>query len=124
MSNTLRFLRLYSDDAGISHFAPIDIEVASREFAPPAAAFGVSALEPASRHGFLSLPAGWVGELHPSPIRMWVVVLSGEMEFEAGDGAKHRIAPGDSLLLDDTTGMGHGSRVLGFDAAVLSVVHI
>jgi hypothetical protein len=124
MSNTLRFLRLYSDDAGISHFAPIDIALASREFAPPAAPFGVSELEAASRHGFLSLPAGWVGELHPSPIRMWVVVLSGEMEFEAGDGAKHLLGPGNSLLLEDTTGMGHGSRVLGVDAAILSLVHV
>lgn len=124
MSNTLTYLRLYSDDAGISHFAPIAVEVSPREFAPPAAAFSVSALEPASRHGFLSLPSGWVGEMHPSPIRMWVVVLSGEMEFEAGDGAKHRIIPGSSLLLEDTTGMGHCSRVLGASEAVLSVVHV
>jgi hypothetical protein len=124
MSNTLKYLRLYSDDAGISHFAPIEIALAPREFAPPAAPFSVSALEPASRHGFLQLPAGWIGELHPSPIRMWIAVLSGEMEFEAGDGAKHCIVPGDCLLLEDTTGMGHGSRVLGADAAVLSVVHV
>ncbi len=124
MSHTLTYLRLYSDDAGISHFAPVGIEVTPREFAPPAAPFGVSALEPASRHGFLVLPSGWVGELHPSPIRMWVVVISGEMEFEAGDGAKHRIIPGSCLLLEDTTGMGHGSRVIGDGAAVLSVVHV
>ncbi len=124
MSNTLTYLRLYSDDAGISHFAPIDIEVIPREFAPPAAPFDVSVLEPASRHGFLRLPGGWVGELHPSPIRMWVVVLSGEMEFEAGDGAKHRIVPGTALLLEDTSGMGHGSRVIGAGNAILSVVHV
>lgn len=124
MSNTLTYFRLYPDQGGVSHFEPIDIEVVSREFAPPAAPFSVSELEPASRHGFLYLPSGWVGELHPSPIRMWIVVLSGEMEFEAGDGAKQRIVPGSVLLLEDTTGMGHCSRVLGAGAAVLSVVHV
>ena len=124
MSNTLTYFRLYPDEAGVSHFEPIDIEVFSREFAPPAAPFSVSALVPASRQGFLYLPSGWIGELHPSPIRMWIVVLSGEMEFEAGDGSKQRITPGSTLLLEDTTGMGHCSRVVGSGAAVLSVVHV
>jgi len=124
MSKTLTYYRLYPDESGVSHFEPIDVEVFPREFAPPAAPFSVSALEPASRHGFLCLPSGWVGELHPSPIRMWIVVLSGEMEFEAGDGSKQRITPGSTLLLEDTTGRGHCSRVLGPSAAVLSVVHV
>lgn len=124
MPNTLTFLRLYPDDTGISHFAPVDIEVSAREFAPPAPPFGVSVLAPASRHGFLHLPGGWVGDLHPSPLRMWIIVLSGEMEFEAGDGARHRIVPGGALLLEDTVGAGHRSRVLGNGAAVLAVVHV
>ena len=124
MSKTLTYLRLYPDNAGISHFAPINIEVVPREFAPPALPFSVSALTPASRHGFLHLASGWVGDLHPSPIRMWIIVLSGEMEFEAGDGERHRIVPGSTLLLEDTTGMGHRSRVIGAADAVLSVVHV
>lgn len=124
MAHTLTYLRLYSDDAGISHFAPVEIEVAPRDFAPPAQPFSVSTLEPASRHGFLSLPSGWIGDLHPSPLRMWIVVLAGEMEFEAGDGAKHRLAAGNTLLLEDTAGMGHRSHVIGDQAAVLSVVHV
>lgn len=124
MPSTLTFLRLYPDEAGISHFAPIDIEVTPRQFAPPTPPFSVSALAPASRHGFLHLPNGWVGDFHPSPIRMWIVALSGEMEFEAGDGERHRMGPGSTLLLEDTTGMGHRSRVLGTTAAVLAVVHV
>lgn len=124
MPDTLTYLRLYPDAAGISHFAPIEIEVFPCEFAPPAPPFSVSVLQPASRHGFLHLPSGWAGDLHPSPIRMWIIVLSGQMEFEAGDGAKQRIAPGSTLLLEDTSGIGHRSRVLGASAAVLAVVHV
>lgn len=52
MSTTLNYLRLYADDAGVSHFAPFGIEVSERNFAPPAPSFSVSPLEPASQHGF------------------------------------------------------------------------
>ena len=124
MENKLPFFRLCPDAAGVSHFKPMEVEVFLREFAPPAAAFSVSELKPASRHGFLCLPGGWVGELHPSPMRMWIVVVSGEMEFKAGDGATQRLLPGSALLLEDTTGMGHCSKVLGSCPAVLSVVHV
>lgn len=124
MENKLKFLRLCPDATGVSRFEPLEVEVFLREFAPPAAPFSVSELEPASRHGFLYLPSGWVGELHPSPIRMWIVVVSGEMEFEAGDGSTQHILPGSALLLEDTTGMGHCSKVLGSSPAVLSVVHV
>ena len=124
MSNTLTYQRLYPDATGVSHFAPLNIEVSLREFAPPAPSFSVSALAPASRHGFLHLPSGWFGDLHPSPLRMWIIVLSGEMEFEAGDGERQRIAPGSTLLLEDTVGRGHRSRVLGNAAAILAIVHV
>lgn len=123
-SDTLTCQRLYADEAGISLFAPLSIDVYPRPFAPPAAPFSVSELEPATRHGFLHLPAGWVGELHPSPIRMWIVVLSGEMEFEAGDGSTQHIVPGSALRLEDTRGAGHCSRVIGDVPAVLFAVHV
>ncbi|RZI43784.1 cupin domain-containing protein [Herbaspirillum sp. HC18] len=124
MNTALRFSRLHADAGGVSHFDEIGIEVVPRDFAPPAAPFSVSAFEPASRCGFLYLPAGWVGEMHPSPLRMWIFVLAGEMEFEAGDGEKRVISPGSALLLEDTTGLGHVSRVLGHDAAALAAVHM
>ena len=124
MSTTRTYLRRYSDGAGISHFAPVAVEMMQQDFAPPAAPFSVSPLQPASRYGFLLLPSGWIGELHPSPIRMWIVVPAGVMEFEAGDGAKHRLAPGSALLLEDTAGMEHRSHVIGDQAAVLSMVHV
>ncbi len=124
MSATLNYLRLYADEAGVSHFAPVEIEVFPREFAPPAPPFSVSALAPAARYGFLHLASGWVGDLHPSPLRMWIFVLSGRMAFEAGDGEQHWLDPGSALLLEDTDGSGHRSRVVGDGVAVLAVVHI
>lgn len=75
MQSSLRFARLYSDEAGVSHFGQVEIAVALREFAPPAKPFGVSLL-----------------------------------------------SPGDALLLEDTTGHGHVTRVVSPEAATLAAV--
>ena len=56
MQTNLRFDHLYADAEGQSHFAPFEVAVTLREFAPPAAPFSVSALDPASGCGFLHLP--------------------------------------------------------------------
>lgn len=124
MQTPLRFLKLCPGEAGVSRFGQVEIEVALRNFAPPALPFGVSPLEPATQCGFLNLPVGWVGEMHPSPIRMWIFVLSGTMEFEAGDGEVVAISPGSAMLLEDLTGGGHSSRVIGNVAATLAAVRL
>ena len=124
MSTKLTYLRLYADAAGESHFAPFEIEVAPRDFAPPAPPFGVSEFTAASRFGLLHVPRRWIGDLHPSPLRMWIIVLSGEMDFEASDGERHSVTPGSAILLEDTVGKGHRSRVTGSGDATLAVVHL
>jgi hypothetical protein len=124
VATELTFSRLVPDADGSSHFEPFAIPLALRTFAPPARPFSVSPLAAATECGFLHLPAGWFGEMHPSPIRMWIFVLSGEMLFEAGNGDQRRIGAGDALLLEDTTGRGHVSRVLGEGQVVLAVVRL
>jgi hypothetical protein len=124
MTAALHFERLYADPEGESHFEPLEIGMAPRYFAPPAPSFDVSALSPALNCGFLRVPTGWTGELHPSPMRMWVLFLSGEMEFEASDGERRPGKHGKAILLEDTTGKGHLSRVLGDEDAILAVVQV
>jgi hypothetical protein len=124
MSADLMFPRLYADSSGGSRFDSVTIPFTLRNFAPPAAAFSVSPLTPATQAGFLHLPVGWIGEMHPSPIRMWIFVLQGEMHFEASNGDSHRIAPGSAVLLEDTVGVGHFSKVLGDSPAVLAAVRL
>lgn len=124
MSTHLSFSRLVPDDDGDSRFETATIPVELTNFAPPAQPFGVSPLEAAAQCGFLHLPTGWFGEMHPSPIRMWIFVLAGEMCFEAANGDQRNIRPGDALLLEDTVGRGHVSRVLGTGAVTLAVVRL
>jgi hypothetical protein len=68
-----------------------------------------------SSQGELAGPAGWFGDWHPAPRRQFMVKLAGETEFVASDGERRRIAPGMVLVLEDTGGKGHQSRVVGPD---------
>ncbi|CAG9176748.1 hypothetical protein LMG23992_03323 [Cupriavidus laharis] len=122
--STLAFGRLYADESGESHFGALSMEMSERNFAPPAPSFWVSPMNPAVRHGFLVVPTGWVGDLHPSPFRMWIYMLDGEMEFEASDGERRSLVAGGALLLEDTTGKGHRSRVVGGLVATLAAVEL
>jgi uncharacterized cupin superfamily protein len=106
------FTRLYSDRRGESHFEEIEIDLALTEYAPPAAPLELSAFTSAKQFGFMRAPAGWSSDWHPSSDRNLFIVLTGEWEVTASDGETKRFTLGDVLLVEDTTGKGHQSRVV------------
>ena len=114
------FVHLHLDGAGESHMERGEIALAAAEFAPPAPPMKVSPVHAATGWRFLHLPPGWVGDWHPTPQRLWIFCLAGEMEFQASDGAVQRVEPGSTMRLEDTKGQGHRSRVIG-DRDVLLV---
>jgi len=123
--SSIKYDRLYSDSDGTSRVQKnLEIELMARDFVPPAPPIGVSAFEPASTYSFLLVPAGFIGDWHPSPKRQWVFYLQGEMEYEAGDGTKWRVGPGSYMLAEDTSGRGHRSRVVGQTPALLAAVQL
>jgi hypothetical protein len=124
MSTTLSFSRLVPTPDGGSRFESLEVPLVEKDFAPPARPFSVSSLSAATQTGFLHLLPGWIGEMHPTPIRMWIFVLEGQMHFEASDGDARQIAPGSALLLEDTVGRGHFSRVIGQRPVTLAVVRL
>jgi hypothetical protein len=80
------YTRLYSDDAGESHFADVEIDFALTEYAPPSPPLELSSSSPATQFGFMRAPAGWSSDWHPSSARNMFVVLAGEWEVTASDG--------------------------------------
>jgi len=104
---------IYADSDGESHFKDVEIEFQETDFAPPATPLGVSSFIPAAECGFVNIPPGWYGERHPAPRRQLVFHLAGQIETQASDGEKRIFKPGDILLMEDTTGKGHISRVIG-----------
>ncbi len=108
----------------MTRFEDVEVGLAPADFAPPAPPLDVSAPEAASRFLFLSAPVGWAGEWHPVPRRQWMLYLAGEIEVEASDGEARHFGPGSVTLVEDTTGTGHRSRVVGDTAALLAVVQL
>ena len=108
----MKYVRVYADSDGESHFEDVGVEFTLVEFAPPAPPLNVSAFTPASRLGFLNAPPGWYGDWHPAPRRQFIFYLAGELESEVSDGEVRRFGPGSVTLLEDTTGKGHTSRVV------------
>jgi hypothetical protein len=116
-----KYTRLYADGDGESQFEDVEVEFASVDFAPPAPPLHLSSFSPAKQVGFLRALVGWEGDWHPAPCRQWVFYLAGEIEAETSDGEVRRVGPGAVTLVEDTTGKGHRSRVVG-DKEVLAVV--
>jgi hypothetical protein len=122
--SNIEYLRIYVDAEGCSHFKVEKIALSSNNYAPPAPALNTSANEPAGRCVFLELPVGWYGVWHPTPVRQWLVLMSGVCEFEVGDGAKEIRKAGDLVLLDDTRGKGHQTKVIGDVSVRIAAVHL
>ena len=107
-----KFVRLYSDELGDSHFDDQSLAMTLTQLAPPAAPLPVSARQEASGFVVIQLPVAWGGdEPHPSPSRRMVYCLSGSFRITATDGETRSFGPGDALMLADTTGNGHVTEV-------------
>jgi quercetin dioxygenase-like cupin family protein len=57
--------------------------------------------------------AGRVSDWHRGPRRQYVITLSGQGELEVAGGKKISVGPGHIELIEDTTGKGHITRVVG-----------
>ncbi|MGD9347962.1 MAG: cupin domain-containing protein [Candidatus Aminicenantes bacterium] len=118
----LNYTRIYADSTGQSHFGKQAATFQLVDYAPPAPPISVSAALVAESVNFISSPSGWFGNWHPVPQRQFVFMLAGTMEVEVSDGEKRKFLPGDVLLVEDTSGMGHISRVVSKERAYLAVV--
>src|ERR1700738_2204966 len=107
------YTRLYSDEHGESHFEEIEIDLKLTDYAPPAPPLELSSSTLATQFGFMNAPAGWSSDWHPATARNIFFLLAGEWEVIASDGEARRFSTGSVLLVEDTRGKGHSSRVIG-----------
>ena len=61
---------------------------------------------------------GSVNDWHRAPRRQYVITLSGHGEVEVSGGKKISMGPGHIDFVEDTTGKGHITRVVGADDRV------
>lgn len=65
-----KYIRLYADEDGESHFEDLEVPLSPMDFAPPAAPLYVADFLPTGQSLWVGAPPGWGGgEPHPSPRR-------------------------------------------------------
>src|SRR6266851_1483227 len=95
-----KYVRLYSDSGGESHFQDLDIELSSIDFTASAPPLFVSCLCQATLVSFFGAPAGWISDWHSSSGRNLFSIISGQWEIAASDGEMRRFSQGDVLLVE------------------------
>ena len=101
----MKIVRIYTGPDGESHFEDIDPQFTEKNNMR-------TKLQEAKGILFRHTPAGYFKDFHTAPRRQYVLYLKGGIEIGVGDGSKRRMAPGDVLLANDTTGRGHTSSAL------------
>ncbi len=120
---SIDYLRIFADEDGCSHFEIKQIDLEARDYAPPAPPLNTSTQKTADKYVFLELPIGWYGDWHPTPVRQWLILITGMCEFETGDGERVSRQAGDIVMLDDLTGKGHQTKVLGDEPVRIAAIH-
>jgi quercetin dioxygenase-like cupin family protein len=120
----MKYVRLYADKHGQSHFEPATLALDEADYRPPAPMVHVSHAFATDGLQFVRLPSGWVADSIAPPKKQFLICLKGHLEVTAGDGEKRSFGPGDSVLMEDVDGKGHRSRVKGDDEFVAAVIPI
>ncbi len=108
----MQVVRIFSGDDGQTHFQDLDVEAFAK--LAPHIGEGEVRVNRGSAQSF--------SDFHNAPRRQYVVMLSGVMEIEIGDGTKRRLNPGDVLVAEDLTGKGHITRGVGQEPRVTLAV--
>ena len=120
----MRYIVLKADNAGESHFEHANLELNEADYRPPAPLLFVSHAYQADGLQFIRLPSGWSGgSIHP-PKHQFLICLKGYLEVTTSDGEKRKFGPGDSVLMEDVSGKGHHTRVVGADECVAAIIPI
>lgn len=120
----MRYVRLYADAGGDTHFADVELTLDEADYRPPAPLLFVSPAFQSSALQFVRLPGGWTGEAVHPPTRQFLICLTGHLEVTVSDGEKRSFGPSDCVLMEDTDGRGHRSHVRAARDCVAAIVPI
>ena len=114
------FARIYVGGDGLSHVEDIEPPFAGSVDAE--GALEATPFQRATEVAIRRSPPGHFQDFHTPPRRQYTVTLSGEIEVGTEDGIVRRFGPGTVLLVEDLTGKGHTTRVVGSEVRVFMVV--
>ena len=107
----MKFPRIYTDGQGETHIGIRDVPEHEARIGPPPNPVGqMTETDAVSAFFVFSAPAGIEVPSHNAPQPYICIVLSGEGEVVASDGATLRLRAGELIYCDDVNGKGHVTR--------------
>ncbi|MFQ5651140.1 MAG: hypothetical protein ACE5IY_14460 [bacterium] len=102
----MQITRIYCDSKGESRFQDIDIPLRD------AGEIGrLSTNLPVNGIVFRENDADYNYDWHTAPQKQYIIMLDGEIEIEVSHGEIRTFRGGDILLVEDTHGKGHRTRI-------------
>jgi len=120
----LKYVRIFVDADGHSHFEDCELPLETRDYAPPTTPLEASAFIPAEGFAVVRFAPDWSGPWHPSPYRQWFFMMSGSLTVTVSDGTERTVCAGDTVLLEDMGTRGHLTRTNGEQQAVAVGVRV
>lgn len=120
-----RYTRIFTDAGGQSRFEDLAAGLDPGFAVPPAQPLHNAPFLAAESTFWIGAPTDWQGGApHPAPRRMVFVTVRGEYEVTAAEGATRRFPPGTVLVLEDTTGTGHSTRITSAEDVIVFAVRL
>jgi hypothetical protein len=118
------YARLFTDDFGESRIEDLEIELTPGFAVPPAEPLHSAPFLPADGSTFwVGAPSNWNGRNpHPAPRRMVFVTVRGEYEVILNARVCRRFPTGSVLIVEDTTGIGHTSRITSAEDCIIFAI--
>lgn len=112
----MRVVRLYAGTDGVSHLEEHAIALRPDELGR------ISAIvQPGSGPFVRELRAGLRVDYHRAPRRQFVFVLEGTVTVHCADGESAAVGAGNAIFVEDVSGVGHRTQVVGRPALCLYV---
>jgi hypothetical protein len=120
----LKYVKVYADENGETHFQDMEVPLKDADFAPPAPPIAISPHQPATGTVAIGFPPGWYGDFHPAPKNQWMMIMSGTLEIGVSDGEKRTLSVGTIALVEEAGSKGHTTRAIGDENTILMVTEL
>ncbi len=111
----MKYYRIYSLENGETRKEILPYDLKTNDFLKGTLSFPMADMGLAKTLKVASVPSGWDGGWHPTPLKQWCVTLSGSANMEISDKKIIESKGGVAVLLDDTFGTGHHTTLVGDD---------
>jgi len=118
-----KYARLYTDACGASCFEDLTTDLLPGFAVPPTEPLYTAPFLAGADTFWIGAPKHWKGDVvHPAPRRMIFVTVQGCYEVTTSDNTVRSFPVGSVLIVEDTSGDGHATRIVSGDDVIVFAV--